>query len=44
LHGVSDKELTLQDLKPEDSGMYECNATNLGGTVDKSYQLTVTCK
>ena len=36
--------LILQDIRPEDEGLYTCKAENLMGTISASARLTVQCK
>ena len=36
--------LILQDIRPEDEGLYPCKAENLMGTISASARLTVQCK
>ena len=40
----STEEYTLNDVKPEDSGEYQCQASNYHGQEDSTVMINVKCK
>jgi len=37
--GVNSSQLTIVNLKPEDSGYYQCIASNSTGTISSNYSM-----